>query len=541
MPKSVTFLAGDIMIHLRNIGILAIAVAGSVAQAQLIKDISLYKQFTLSQLGATAGNSCWGYVSPSGREYAIMGVNNKVAFVEITDPANAVYFASIPHGSSSWADIKTYKTACYVGTELSGSGVQVIDLSNIDNHVVTLVRTIANPGRTHTLHVDNDSGFLYCCGSRESLGTTMCFNLTDPLNPVVTGSASLTGTSYQHETIVHTYTSGPYAGKQIMFSGGEGRGVEIWDVTNKSAVTLVRRISYPFVGYCHQSWLSPDFHYLYVNDELDENNSPGSVPLTRTLVFDISVLATADLVSTFSTGKTGIDHNLYNKNNFIFEGNYTTGLNIFDANANPLNPVYRGWYDTYPANNNVSFNGMWSNYPFFPSGTVICGDINSGLYIFDVSQATKTNFAVDNVMAIRGNVLSGSLSSIGTTDGNYYVVQAGLVPTPNDAPIQIVFEGTCLWTDISKIQFEVRHKVSSLNLGQTVDLWDWNTNSWVNFDTSAGSTTDVTTTILGTNPDRFVDPVSKKMKARLSVKKTGIVPTLAYKDSVDYANFIVNP
>ncbi|MCH8807761.1 MAG: hypothetical protein IH986_16985, partial [Planctomycetes bacterium] len=44
-------------------------------------NVSLYSWIDLSTFGATSGNDCWGYVSPAGREYALMGVRNKVAFV----------------------------------------------------------------------------------------------------------------------------------------------------------------------------------------------------------------------------------------------------------------------------------------------------------------------------------------------------------------------------------------------------------------------------------------------------------------------------
>ena len=132
------------------------------------------------------------------------------------------------------------------------------------------VKTVTSPGRSHTINIDLDSGFLYCVGTNEGTGTTMCFDLSNPRNPVRVGANSLTGGDYVHECQVVTYKQGPYVGKQIMFAGGTQRGFEIWDVTNKSAPTRIRRVNYPFVGYCHQGWLSDDRKYFYVNDEFDE-------------------------------------------------------------------------------------------------------------------------------------------------------------------------------------------------------------------------------------------------------------------------------
>jgi choice-of-anchor B domain-containing protein len=514
-------------------------VLAATAAPQAAQNISLLARINLSTFGSQNGNSCWGYVSPSGREYAIMGLNNKVAFVEITNPSQPNWFASIPHGSSLWADVKVYRNACYVVTEGSGMGIQVIDMSNIDaaTNRVTLVRTLPAPGRNHTIAVDPDSGFLYTCGSRDGTGTTTCFSLADPLNPVQVGMASLTPV-YQHEAQVVTYTSGRYAGKQIFFGGGEGRGLEIWDVTDKNAVTLIRRVTYPFVGYCHQGWLSPDRRYYYVNDEFDESNQ--GIP-TRTLVFDVSVLETAELVATYTTGKLSVDHNLYNRNGFIFHSNYTSGLYVFDGNDNPTAPTMRGWYDTYASNDGASFNGAWSNYPFFPSGTVIVSDINGGLFILDVSEATKRTFAVGTVTVDRGVQTGGNVGNLADPDGNAFSVRAGLVSNQTEPPIRIVMEGASLWQDVSRLQFKVRSRTTTTNVQQTIELYDFVAATWVSVDSRAIGTAFVDVTGLGANPDRFVETGTKKIRARVSLKPNGLVSSGAWQGIFDEAEWIVNP
>ena len=45
----------------------------------------LMGHITLEEMDAEAGNDCWGWTDAStGREYAIMGVNNGTAFIDIT-------------------------------------------------------------------------------------------------------------------------------------------------------------------------------------------------------------------------------------------------------------------------------------------------------------------------------------------------------------------------------------------------------------------------------------------------------------------------
>jgi hypothetical protein len=50
--------------------------------------VTLLSQIPLNQFAGTQnlGNDCWGYTSPSGREYAIMGLERGFGFVEITNP-----------------------------------------------------------------------------------------------------------------------------------------------------------------------------------------------------------------------------------------------------------------------------------------------------------------------------------------------------------------------------------------------------------------------------------------------------------------------
>ena len=75
-----------------------------------------------------------------------------------------------------------------------------------------------------------------------------------------------------HDAQVVTYTSGPYAGRQIAFGADGAFGLEIFDVTDKSNMFRLSQTPYPNLGYSHQCWLSDDKQYVYLNDELDESS-----------------------------------------------------------------------------------------------------------------------------------------------------------------------------------------------------------------------------------------------------------------------------
>ncbi len=348
------------------------------------QNVTLLDNMPLSQFSGNpdSGNDCWGYVSPSGREYALMGLSNSIAVVEITNPTNPVIVQQITHPNSLWGDIKVYQDHCYVSNE-EGGGIQVISLANVDNGQVTLVRSVTGSGlqTTHNVAVDETSGFLYLAGANINGGSIVAYDLSNPGNPVLAGTFS---GPYSHDLQIVTYTEGPYAGRQVAFCSNGSTAFDIVDVTNKSNMFRVGRNRYPGLEYCHQGWLTEDRQYFILNDELDEANGYTNVTLTR--VFDVSDITNPVLAATFSSDRPAIDHNLYVRGDFCFQANYRSGLRIFDV-SDPLNAVQTGWFDTYPANDGLGFDGAWSVYPFFPSGTVIVSDINRGLFILDVSDA----------------------------------------------------------------------------------------------------------------------------------------------------------
>lgn len=345
-------------------------------------DLLAWLPLNLLDPAATSGNDCWGYVSPSGREYALVGTSAGTSFVEVTVPGLPVLVQNIAGPTSLWRDIKTYDHYAYAVSE-GGDGIQVIDLANIDSGTVTLVTTILGPGSTstHNLGIDQDSGFLYRFGGANH--GARIYDLQNPAAPLYVASWD---ERYIHDAEVVTYQNGPLAGRQIVFAcsglngGFDFTGLTIVDVTDKSNIVVLDQHFYPNPGYSHQGWLSPDRQYFYLGDELDED---GTFP-TTVYVIDVSDPTNATTVTSFTNGNAAITHNLYTQDNLIFAANYTSGLRVFDA-SDPLAVVEVAWFDTRPADDNASFNGLWSCYPYFPSGTIIGSDLESGLFVWELA------------------------------------------------------------------------------------------------------------------------------------------------------------
>lgn len=341
--------------------------------------------------GATDGNDCWGYTSASGREYAFIGLNNGTGVAEVTDPGNATIVAHLPGVSSIWRDIKTYQTYAYAVSE-GGGGIQVFDLSGIDSGtIVDLGSITSGPGtvQSHNVAINADSARLYRVGGGNTPTQGLrIYSLANPAVPAFLGSYT---TRYCHDAQIVTWTEPPFTGVEVAFcfgnngAGGGAPGIEILDVSNPTSITLIGSInltlppifSHP-ASYSHQGWLSPDRRYVYLNDEIDES-AFGNPTTTR--IIDVQDLTNPTQVAIFTNTTAARDHNLYTRGSLIYQANYRSGLRVLDA-SQPLSLSEIGFFDTYIADDDPHYNGLWSVYPYLPSGTVIGSDIEEGLFVW---------------------------------------------------------------------------------------------------------------------------------------------------------------
>jgi choice-of-anchor B domain-containing protein len=336
------------------------------------------------------GSDCWGYTSPSGREYALFTHEAGTAIVEITDPDNAQIVSEISGPNSLWRDIKVFGNRAYAVSE-GGDGIQVINLTNIDLGLATLENTVTTGGSTatHNVVINEDSGFLYRAGGGSGL---RIYDLnSSPSNPPYVGSWS---DRYVHDAQIVTYPDdgGQWAGREIAFccagynNGWNETGLTILDITNKSNIVELAHLQYANNNYSHQGWLSEDRQHFYLNDELDEQNT-GS--LTTTRIINVANLTSPFQAGTCTSGATSIDHNLYIRGDVMYQANYRSGIRIFDI-SNQTNPVQTAWFDTYPGSDAASFNGLWSVFPYFESGIVIGSDLERGLFVWRLEPPAMT-------------------------------------------------------------------------------------------------------------------------------------------------------
>src|ERR1044072_2685641 len=360
--------------------------------------------------GITA-NDIWGWTDPlTDKEYALIGLSNGVAFVDVTNPTAPVYLGNLPsHGDDGgrpWRSVKGYRNHLFVVSEITNHGMQVFDLTqlrNVTSPPATFAETAHynNVSRTHTIAIDEETGYAYLAGSRPTAGRTpgvdTCNDLTtngsgqtigrglhvvdirNPAAPVFAGCVDDDGYTHETQCVIYRGPDAQYQGREVCFSSNEDT-LTIVDVTNKSAPHQISRTGYAGRGYTHQGWLTGDQARFLLDDELDEQNF--TLPKNRTFVWNVSDLDAPFVQSIFQGSTQSIDHNLYVRSLHAFESNYRSGLRVIDVrNAASANLSEVAFFDVYPVDDAALFNGTWANSPFFASGTVIASGIEQGLFV----------------------------------------------------------------------------------------------------------------------------------------------------------------
>ncbi len=349
--------------------------------------VDLLSFIPLSQLGGGENtNDIWGWVSPqTGREYAVVGCSNGTAFVDISNPVLPVFLGLLPTHTvnSLWRDVEVFRDHCFVVSEAPGHGLQVMDMTQLDQ-VVNPPVTFGEDahyggfGNSHTLNIDPESGWLLAMGTNTFDGGPHILDVSTPLNPVFLGGFPDDG--YTHDGFVHTYR-GPDEDKRnkVIAVLCNRDALTIADITNPQDCQLIDLIEYDQMGYVHQGWFTRDFRYFLVNDELDELEYNVG---TRTHMFDLSNLDEIKYMGFHQFENTAIDHNLYVLDQLVYESNYRSGLRILDAidvADGKLKEV--GYFDFIPENDNMQFSGTWSNYPYLPSGVNLATSMYEGVFI----------------------------------------------------------------------------------------------------------------------------------------------------------------
>ncbi|MBX3702702.1 MAG: choice-of-anchor B family protein [Steroidobacteraceae bacterium] len=406
----------------------------------------------------TSAANVWGFVDLNdNREYAVIGLSNGTAVVDVTNPASPREVATVPGNTSAWREVKIfqefhaptsrYRAFAYVTTEANGAGLQVINLGGLPGSV-SLATTLADTGSQHTDYVSNidyatnmalpgAQAFLWLAGSNVGGGSWRVYSLANAAQPQFIRQAPNAG--YVHDatsllvTDARVSQCAPGHDPCEVYVDFNENSVDLWDVTDKANPVRLSSTTYSNANYTHSGWPTADQRHIFVHDELEEIRRG---LFTQIYTMNVDDLRNPFIVASYQGPDTTTDHNGYVKGNLLYVSHYRRGLVIFDA-TDPMQLREIGHFDTFiaPAANTAGFDGAWGVYPFLPSGTILVSDITNGLFVLrdraaglaqsagqvgfvGLAVSVSENAGTARVTVRRNNGYSGAVSvDYATSDG----------------------------------------------------------------------------------------------------------------------------
>ena len=342
------------------VAVVAMVGAAGVASAQSSLRMQLLGHANDAVSGRGSYAAVWGYTAPDGTELAFIGHGQGTLVYDVTDPANMLSLGSIDGPTSPWREMQTWSHYAYIvseGSEPGSRGVQIVDLSvpkqplwigNFDSTFVT----------AHTIHIAD--GYAYVNGTNNGL---RILDLADPAHPRDVGGWNA---RYTHDCYVR--------GDRAYLANINNGGFTILDISNKA-----QPVEIGFTGYdgaaTHNCWSDKSGDYLYTTDETASGHLR---------VWDVRNPRAVVQVNAWSASSLASIHNVVVHGDSAYISYYTEGVHVLDI-AQPDMPRQVGYYDTYPGVSG-GYNGAWGVYPFARNGNIYVSDIQSGLFVLEMTE-----------------------------------------------------------------------------------------------------------------------------------------------------------
>lgn len=330
---------------------------------------SSQERFTFDSLATyninNFGTDVWGWTSPGGVRYALMGVGGGLGVIDV-DAGVEILSANMPGGGCGWQDMKTAGHYMYWTTECGG-GLTVVDLQYLPDSVhIVGTWPVDDGGRvsSHNLAVDSTAGFVYLEGGPGVNSNMFVHDISDPENPQYVGGVGSVSSG------IHDM----YADNDTLYVAGL-TVFQIYDMTNKAAPNLIASWAPPGIAIAHNIWPTDDRKRVVTTEEAAEHTIK---------VWDISDLGNVTLLSEYLFPGT-IAHNAHMLGDLIVASHYEAGVVVVDISTGQCAEQV-AHFDTWPFSDDATFSGCWGAFPFTGDSTIYASNRNGRLFVLKLTE-----------------------------------------------------------------------------------------------------------------------------------------------------------
>lgn len=351
-------------------------------------------------------NEVWGFVQ-NNKEYAVIGSTAGTHILPLDDLQSNPKPYFVP-GSSRGShvihrDYHDYEGYLYaVCDEGSSSTLQIIDLRNIEDSLEIVYDSNEFFSRAHNIFIDSAKARLYVCSQK---GTSYyplgLYDISDPASPSLINIYS----DFGGGGISHVHDA--YVVNDTAFLNCGPSGLRIVDFTDPFSPRLLASLTdYPFRGYNHSGWATPDLKYYYMGDETHG---------AEMKVIRIDDIQEPEVVNTFNAGNPhefSIPHNQVVHCDKLYVSYYFDGLHVYDI-KDPESPQRQYVYQSSSEEHIDNYKGAWGVYPFFTSNRILVSDMQEGLFVLqgpECGTVSSTEQPADHSFSMYPNPSNGILN-----------------------------------------------------------------------------------------------------------------------------------
>jgi hypothetical protein len=239
----------------------------------------------------------------------------------------------------------------------------------------------------------------------------------------------------------------------------------------------------------------------------------------------------------------------------LITGTGLTGLPSAPASAIAVHPTRPGWL--YVGTDIGLFtsvdNGQnWSpttdgpaavcvqELHFMSPTSLVAVTYGRGVYqaTLNLNQETVTPYAYS---FFRGFSVSGKVSDLWISDDKRVIGQAGITLSGTEAPVQLILNGISPYSSATDLKIDVESGVTASGLVQSVELYDFTANAYVQVDSRTATTSDSAIEVTAPSPNRFIQAGSRAMRARIGLRAPGPVSNYPWRGQFDQVVWKVTP